>query len=250
MSEPPSPEFVRPRTEHQAPVHLAEADPSWPDQFARVAARVETALGAGVVMLEHVGSTSVPELPAKPVLDVVLVVADPRDEAAYVPALEAAGFLLHLREPGWHEHRLLKGASPTVNLHVFGRGCPEVERMLLFRDRLRRHPEERQRYARTKRELAARTWAYVQDYADAKSEVVEAIITRAVEERRRSGSAPSSPIGGEPAEQEHRRPVDGAGGVGQRDHAHPGRRLETDPAEGTAGAAVVPVHPTVRPWQR
>lgn len=199
MSEPPPPtEFVRPRTEHHAPVHLAGPDPSWPDQYARVAARVEAALGTAVVALEHVGSTSVPELPAKPIVDVTLVVADPVDEAAYVPALEDAGFLLHLREPGWHQHRLLRGSDPAVNLHVFGPGCPEVERMLLFRDRLRAHPDERERYARAKRELAARTWAYVQDYAEAKSEVVEAIITRAVAERAASGSAPAL---GEPPQQ-------------------------------------------------
>jgi GrpB-like predicted nucleotidyltransferase (UPF0157 family) len=163
-----------------------------------VAARIEAALSDGVVGLEHVGSTSVPGLPAKPIVDVSLVVADPVDEAAYVPALEDAGFLLHLREPGWHQHRLLKGVDPAVNLHVFGPGCPEVERMLLFRDRLRAHPDERERYAQAKRRLAARTWAYVQDYADAKSEVVEAIIARAVAERDRSGSAPAA---GEPSQQ-------------------------------------------------
>jgi GrpB-like predicted nucleotidyltransferase (UPF0157 family) len=163
-----------------------------------VAARVEAALGGAVVALEHVGSTSVPGLPAKPIVDVTLVVADPVDEATYVPALEDAGFLLHLREPGWHQHRLLKGSDPVVNLHVFGPGCAEVERMLLFRDRLRAHPDERERYAQAKRELAARTWAYVQDYADAKSEVVEAIIARGVAERATSGSSPAL---GEPPQQ-------------------------------------------------
>ena len=109
----------------------------------------------------------------------LLLVTDPADEASYVPDLEAAGFELHLREPGWHEHRLLKGTDPTVNLHVLAAGSPEAERMLLFRDRLRGHPAERDEYARTKRQLAAREWALVQDYADAKSEVVEAIIARA-----------------------------------------------------------------------
>lgn len=194
MSEPVAPtEFVRPRTEHRAPVHLAEPDATWPDQYAGVAARIEAALGGEVLALEHVGSTSVPGLAAKPIIDISLVVADPTDEPAYVPALEAAGFLLHLREPGWHEHRLLKGSDPAANLHVFGPGCPEVDRMLLFRDRLRAHPDERARYEHTKRELARRTWAFVQDYAEAKSEVVEAILARAADERAGFRSAGDEP---------------------------------------------------------
>jgi GrpB-like predicted nucleotidyltransferase (UPF0157 family) len=186
VDEEPAVEFVRPRTQHHAPIELAEPDPAWAEQYAAVAERIRAALGDRALLLEHSGSTSVPGLAAKPIIDVLLLVADPTDEAAYVPALEAAGFLLHLREPGWHEHRLLRGTDPTVNLHVFGHGSPEAERMLLFRDRLRARPEERERYERTKRELAARTWAVVQDYADAKSEVVEDIIARARAEGSRS----------------------------------------------------------------
>lgn len=172
-------EFVQPRTQHNATIHLAEPDPTWPEQYAEQAAKIRATLHARAVVVEHTGSTSVPGLPAKPVLDILLLVVDPTDEAAYVPDLERAGFVLHLREPGWHEHRLLRGTDPAVNLHVFAVGSPEAERMLLFRDRLRDHPDELDRYARAKRELAAREWAVVQDYADAKSEVVEAIIARA-----------------------------------------------------------------------
>lgn len=175
----PATEFVRPRTRHNAAIHLAEPDPSWPEHYAQQAATISAALGDRALVLEHTGSTSVPGLPAKPIIDILLLVADPTDEAAYVPDLEAAGFLLHLREPGWHEHRLLRGTDPAVNLHVFAVGSPEAERMLLFRDRLREHPDELERYARAKRELAVREWAVVQDYADAKSEVVEGIIARA-----------------------------------------------------------------------
>jgi GrpB-like predicted nucleotidyltransferase (UPF0157 family) len=130
------------------------------------------------VLVEHVGSTSVPGLAAKPIIDVLLLVPDPADEAAYVPQLEAAGFLLHLREPDWHQHRLLKAHDPEVNLHVFAVGSEEAERMLLFRDRLRANGAERSRYEETKRQLAARDWDRVQDYADAKSDVVQAIIAR------------------------------------------------------------------------
>jgi len=126
--------------------------------------------------IEHVGSTSVPGLCAKPIIDILLVVADSADEPSYVPALEAEGYVLRIREPHWHQHRLLKGPETEVNLHVFSVGSEEVERMRKFRDRLRADPKARERYARTKRRLARRTWKYVQNYADAKSEVVEAIL--------------------------------------------------------------------------
>jgi GrpB-like predicted nucleotidyltransferase (UPF0157 family) len=167
-------------------VRLAEHDPSWARQYAALADVVRRALGERVLLLEHCGSTSVPGLAAKPVIDMLLLVADPADEAAYVPDLEAAGFPFRLREPEWHEHRLFRRDVPRVNLHVFAVGSPEAERMLLFRDRVREHPEERETYEAAKRELASRTWEKVQDYADAKSEVVEAIIARARRGRERS----------------------------------------------------------------
>ncbi len=173
-----TPEFVRPRRTHSGPIHLAPPDPAWPQQFAGVRSRIEAALGPVAVLVEHVGSTSVPGLAAKPIIDVLLLVPDPADEAAYVPQLEAAGFLLHLREPDWHQHRLLRAHDPEVNLHVFAEGSEEAERMLLFRNRLRANDEEWRRYEETKRRLAARSWNRVQDYADAKSEVVEAILSR------------------------------------------------------------------------
>src|SRR5207302_6760720 len=131
-----------------------------------------------VLLLEHCGSTSVPGLAAKPIIDMLLAVPDSGDEPAYVPDLEAAGYVLRIREPGWYQHRVLKGPDTDVNLHVFSAGCPEIERMLAFRDRLRNDDAERALYERTKRELVARRWRYVQNYADAKTEVVEAIIAR------------------------------------------------------------------------
>ena len=160
-------------------VNLVDYDPAWAQQYAELADVVRGALGDRVLLLEHCGSTSVPGLAAKPVIDMLLLVADPADEAAYVPDLEAAGFPFRLREPEWHEHRLFRRDAPQVNLHVFGVGSSEAERMLLFRDRLREHAGEREAYEAAKRELAARTWEKVQDYADAKSEVVEGIIARA-----------------------------------------------------------------------
>jgi GrpB-like predicted nucleotidyltransferase (UPF0157 family) len=165
--------------EHNAPIHLAEYDPAWPGLYEREAERIRSALGAKALRIEHVGSTSVPGLAAKPVIDVDLVVADSSDESAYVPQLEAAGYVLRIREPDWFEHRLFKGPDTNVNLHVFSEGCIEVEKMVAFRDWLRAHDDERELYASAKRELAAREWKYVQNYADAKSEVVQEIVARA-----------------------------------------------------------------------
>ena len=179
MPEQPEPDFLVPRVRHDGPVRLAEPDPGWAAQFTREEERIRAALGPRAVQVEHVGSTSVPGLAAKPLIDIVLTVRDSADETAYVPDLTAAGYVLVVREPDWYEHRFLRDRKADVQIHVFSVGSPEVERMLTFRDRLRTRPEERELYERTKRELAARRWDYVQDYADAKSAVVEEIISRA-----------------------------------------------------------------------
>jgi GrpB-like predicted nucleotidyltransferase (UPF0157 family) len=170
------------------PIVLAEYDPGWPQLFEREAERIRAVLGERALRIEHAGSTSVPGLAAKPVIDVVLVVADSADEEAYVPPLEAAGYVLSIREPDWYEHRVFKGPDTNVNLHVFSPGCPEIERMVLFRDWLRRNEFDRQLYERAKRELAEKEWKYTQNYADAKSAVVEEIIARA----EQAGSADRS----------------------------------------------------------
>jgi GrpB-like predicted nucleotidyltransferase (UPF0157 family) len=161
------------------PVELSEYDPVWPERFERLAAAIRSALGDRVRLLEHAGSTSVPGLAAKPIIDIVLAVADSTDEASYVPDLEALGYVLRIREPEWFEHRVLKLPDPLVNLHVFTEGATEIAKMLAFRDWLRTHDDERILYESTKRELAAREWKYVQHYADAKTEVVEGIMGRA-----------------------------------------------------------------------
>jgi GrpB-like predicted nucleotidyltransferase (UPF0157 family) len=158
---------------------LADYDPAWPERYRREADRVRAALGDRALLLEHVGSTSVPGLAAKPIVDMVLEVADSADERAWLPALEAAGYVLVIREPDWYQHRVLKGPDTEVNLHVFPRDCPEVQRMLAFRDHLRANRSDRELYERTKRELTERDWKYVQNYADAKTAVVEEIVARA-----------------------------------------------------------------------
>jgi GrpB-like predicted nucleotidyltransferase (UPF0157 family) len=166
-------------TLRNAPVQLDEYDPRWPLQYRQAAAMIRRALGDRVLQLEHVGSTSVPGLAAKPRIDIVLAVADSADESAYVPPLEGVGYTMRIREPDWWEHRMLNGYHPPQNLHVYTVGCPELTRMIGFRDWLRSHNDDRQRYEDAKRTLAARTWKYMQNYADAKTEVVEEIIQRA-----------------------------------------------------------------------
>ena len=170
-------------TPYNAAIHLAEYDETWPVQYAAEAAKIRAALGERALVLEHTGSTSIPGLCAKPLIDILLAVADSADEDAYVPALTAQGYRLHLREPDWHEHRVLKGDAPMVNLHVFTVGSAEIERVLGFRDRCRHNADERRLYEETKRALAARTWRHVQHYANAKGDVVEEIIARALAER-------------------------------------------------------------------
>jgi GrpB-like predicted nucleotidyltransferase (UPF0157 family) len=179
MSEQSQPEYLEPPVRADGPVRLADPDPSWAAQYAREEQRIRAALGPRAVQVEHVGSTSVPGLVAKPAIDIVLTVTDSADEAGYLADLEAAGYVLQFREPHWYEHRFLRDRNPDVQVHVFTVGSPEVERMLLFRDLLRSRPEERELYERTKRELAAQRWDYIQDYADAKSAVIEEIISRA-----------------------------------------------------------------------
>ena len=137
-------------------------------------------------MSRHCGSSTsarrrCPDCAAKPIIDIDLVVHGLQsDEDAYVPELEAAGYVLRIREPDWFEHRLFKGPDTNVNLHTFSEGCGEVDRMLAFRDWLRTHDEERDLYLNAKRDLAAREWKFVQNYADAKSAVVEEILARAL----------------------------------------------------------------------
>jgi GrpB-like predicted nucleotidyltransferase (UPF0157 family) len=170
--------YLQPREVLNGEIYLAPYDPEWPRLFEREAARIGAALGDRAFVLEHAGSTSVPGLSAKPKIDIVLGVADTTDEDAYAAPLEAAGYVLRIRETKWHEHRLFKGPDTDINLHVFTIGCLEIERMVKFRDHVRADATDRQMYENAKRELASRTWKYTQNYADAKSAVVEEILGR------------------------------------------------------------------------
>lgn len=170
--------WVQERPKLDGPVLLADYSAEWPALFEREAARIRSVLGDQIIRLEHVGSTSVPGLAAKPIIDILLVVPDPAHEQAYVPDLEQAGYRLVIREPDWYQHRMLKGPDTDINLHVHPPGSPEIERNLRFRDHLRVNDADRTLYERAKRQLAGQHWAYIQQYADAKTGVIETILER------------------------------------------------------------------------
>lgn len=185
FSDEGPPEGVSPWVGDAAPqtgIEITPPDPDWPHRFADLAARIRRALGDRVVALEHVGSTSVPGLPAKPIIDIDLTVVDVSDEAAYVPALEAAGFVLRVREPWWYGHRLLGLDDPRCFVHVWSPETPEAARHVIFRDWLRAHPEDREVYAEAKRAAAAAANAHgehMMEYNARKQEVIRAIYGRA-----------------------------------------------------------------------
>jgi GrpB-like predicted nucleotidyltransferase (UPF0157 family) len=163
-------------------IEVAEPDPAWPRWYDELAGRIRQALGGRVLRLEHVGSTAVPGLAAKPIIDIDLTVADPDREQDYMPALETTGFRLAIREPWWYGHRALRADDPRCNLHVFGSDSPEPVRHRIFRDWLRGHPEERDRYAAAKRQAAAEANAageHVMQYNARKQQVIREIYHRA-----------------------------------------------------------------------
>jgi GrpB-like predicted nucleotidyltransferase (UPF0157 family) len=160
-------------------IEILDYNRRWPQRFHTHKHTIAKALGETALRIEHIGSTSVPGLAAKPIVDILLVVENSGDEASYLPPLEAAGYVLRVREPAFHEHRMLRTPERDVHIHVFSPGSPEIERYLTFRDQLRANAGDRQRYESTKRRLAAQSWSDMNAYADAKTEVVEAIIAAA-----------------------------------------------------------------------
>ena len=161
-----------------ARVVLADHDPRWARRFAARATELRRVLGERARLVEHVGSTAVPGLAAKPVVDILVGIDDPDDEAAYLPGLEAAGYDLTVREP---QHRCLRAGDPgePVNLHCYPPGHPEIRKLLLFRDHLRRNAHDRRRYEAAKRELATRQWRDMNYYAAAKGPVIAGILRNA-----------------------------------------------------------------------
>lgn len=160
------------------PIVIVDPDPDWPAAYARAAAGIVNALGDAIVRIEHVGSTSVPELPAKPIIDIDVQIADSGDEDSYVPALTAAGYRHVLREPWWNGHRMLVRGDGGVNLHIFQAGTPEPLRHLLFRDWLRTHADDRELYAAAKRHLAVEAVDDPDSYNLDKNAVIDDIYSR------------------------------------------------------------------------
>ncbi|WP_368862122.1 GrpB family protein [Catenulispora pinistramenti] len=158
----------------QAAVEIVPYNHEWPSRFEALAHDIREVLGAAALVVDHVGSTSVPELAAKDVIDIDLTVADPTDEDRYVPPLERLGYVLVIREPSFHQHRCLSLPDPKVNLHVFGPDCPETIRHLMFRDWLRSHPDDRDRYEQAKRQ-AVPGGGHVMDYNRRKQDVLRDI---------------------------------------------------------------------------
>ena len=163
-------------------IEIADPDPAWPQRYDDLAGRIRAALGWRALQLEHIGSTAVPGLAAKPIIDIDLTVADPDRERDYIPALGTIGFRLTIREPWWYGHRALVSDEPRCNLHVFGFDSPELVRHRIFRNWLRGNPEERARYAAAKREAVAAANArgeHVMQYNARKQQVVREIYHRA-----------------------------------------------------------------------
>jgi len=160
-------------------IRIVDYEPDWHSKFERHARIITGAIGGSILRIEHIGSTSVPGLAAKPIIDILVVLPDSANESAYLPQLEAAGYVLRVREPDWNEHRMFRTLDRDVHIHIYSTGCPEIQRNLTFRDRLRRSAEDRKRYEQMKRELAAKSWPDMNAYALAKTAIIGSIIAAA-----------------------------------------------------------------------
>lgn len=152
----------------------------WPEMYREMAAKVRAAVGHSALALEHIGSTSVPGLAAKPIIDMLMVVPDVAAEADYLPALESVGLVLRVREPN---HRMVRTPDRDVHLHIYSACAPEITDYLDLRDWLRVSAEDRELYASVKRELARREWPDMNYYAEAKDQVVATVLAHAREWR-------------------------------------------------------------------
>ncbi len=161
-------------------IEIVDYTPTWATRFETERRRISTALGSGARRIEHVGSTAVPGLAAKPVVDIMVTVDDPDDEAGFREQLEAAGYVLRVREPG---HRMFRTPERDVHVHIWAFGGADERRHLVFRDRLRSDPADRMEYERAKRSLAGR-YRDMNHYAQAKTAVIESIMERATAEAR------------------------------------------------------------------
>lgn len=159
-------------------VAVVAYDPLWPNIYSALASKIMIELGSNLLEIDHVGSTAVPGLAAKSIIDIDLTVADAADEKTYVSALENLGYRLIVREPRFHGHRLFHHDNPRVNLHVFTQDTPETARHLLFRDWLRQSEKDCKLYANAKFEAVKDCSFDIQKYHENKSKVVHDIYQR------------------------------------------------------------------------
>jgi GrpB-like predicted nucleotidyltransferase (UPF0157 family) len=161
------------------PVEIVIYDALWPARFMDWRHKLAESLNPIAPRIEHVGSTSVPGLAAKPVIDIQISVDDVADEAAYVPGIESVGIQLRSRE---HEHRFFRpfaGRPRDVHVHVCATGSRWERRHLLFRDYLRADADARAAYTAAKAEIAVRWRDDRIAYADAKTDIIEELMARA-----------------------------------------------------------------------
>ncbi|CAN5748166.1 GrpB family protein [soil metagenome] len=160
-------------------ISVVEYDPSWPERFHAHEKVIRQALGETTLTIEHVGSTAVPGLAAKPIIDILLVVSDPSKEELYLPQLLNAGYELRVREPDYYDHRMVRTLDKDVHIHVYPPTAPDVERYYLVRDELRQNEELRNKYGALKQKLASEEWSDMNAYSAAKTEVIDEIIAAA-----------------------------------------------------------------------
>jgi GrpB-like predicted nucleotidyltransferase (UPF0157 family) len=171
---------VQRRGDSLEPVAVVDYDPRWPTEFERLRARAAAALGDLAVAIEHVGSTAVPGLAAKPVIDLDVVVRRPEDVAHAIERLASIGYVHSgdLGLPGREAFAWPEGEE-RHHLYVCAEGAEPLRLHLALRDHLRSHPEDAARYAAVKRELAARHRHDRIAYTDGKDEVIREILARA-----------------------------------------------------------------------
>ena len=162
------------------PIYVVDYDEAWPEKYRTHERIIHDVLGADALRIEHIGSTAVPGLSAKPVIDILVVVRDPADEDSYVAALAERGYQLRVREPADEQHRMLRTPARDVHIHVYPKGASAIDRYVRFRDRLRASAEDREAYANLKKELAKRDWRDRNAYAEAKTPLIQEILARSV----------------------------------------------------------------------
>lgn len=158
-------------------IQIVDYNENWPIKFEKHSKKINDTLGAIAINVEHIGSTSVPDLAAKPIIDILLIVKDSSNESKYLKPMQDAGYELRVREPDFHEHRMFRTTEKDVHIHVLSKGSNEIDRYLVFRNHLRLNAADRIEYESIKRKLVANEWADMNEYARAKTKIIERIIS-------------------------------------------------------------------------